>query len=246
VMALGIATPSATFSVAVHNPDRLVTLSSLWNTNRDPGAVWKQVSIPDFQDWHDQSTVFDAMAYYSAQQTSVMSGAASQHARVTRVSPEFFHVFGIEPAIGRFFNTGELQPGGDGAVVISHSYWQGHFAGNARALGQTIRIFEKKLTIVGVLPAGFRFPEKTDIWFPADTITQETAEWRAALNYLAVARLKADVSLDQAQAQLTGIAERLEREYPQSNEGKGVAVARLREDLVSRENRPSSSAVCHR
>jgi hypothetical protein len=230
VMALGIATPSATFSGAVHNPDRLVTLSSVWKTNPDRGAVWKQVSIPDFQDWHDQSTVFDQMAYYSTQQTSVMSGSASEHARVTRVSPGFFHVFGIEPAMGRFFSAGELQPGSDGAVVLSHSYCQSHFAGSARALGQTIRIFEKKLTIVGVLPAGFHFPEKTDIWFPADTITQETTEWRAALNYLAVARLKADVSLDQAQVQMVAIAERLERQYPQTNDGKSVAVARLRED----------------
>src|SRR2546428_5151942 len=115
-LALGIGANTAVFSVvnavllkplAYRDPDRIVTLSSLWKKGGGKGGLWKQVSVPDFQDWHDQTTAFEAMAYYSSRQTSVRSGAAAESRQVTRGSPEFFRVFGVEPAVGRFFNAEE-------------------------------------------------------------------------------------------------------------------------------------------
>src|SRR5258705_8296179 len=90
----------------------------------------------------------------------------------------------------------------------------------------------KTLTVGGVMPAGFRFPGKTDIWFPADTIFADT-ESRSAHNYHVVARLKPEVSLAQAQAQMSAIGARLEQKYPDSNRGKNVAVTRMRDQIVS-------------
>jgi putative ABC transport system permease protein len=136
----------------------------------------------------------------------------------------------MEPVVGRMFTPEEQKRGGTAAVVISHSYWQSHFGGDRRALGQSVRMLDKTFSIVGVLPPGFRFPDKTDIWFPASTF--EETESRSAHNYRVVGRLKPDASLEQAQAQMTSIGTRLERQYPASNKNKNVAVTRMRDEMV--------------
>src|SRR5262249_11169539 len=99
------------------------------------------------------------------------------------------------------------------------------------AVGQTIRMFDKALTVVGVLPPGFEFPRKADVWFPANTVFTETVD-RSSHNYRVVARLKPDHTLGQAQAELTSIAAHLEQLYPASNTGKGVVITLMRDDLV--------------
>jgi predicted permease len=147
------------------------------------------------------------------------------------VTPEFFRVFLVDPVIGRLFAEEEQKPGSSAAVMISYSYWQNHFNGNTDALGKTIRLFNKSLTIVGVLPPRFHFPKNTDIWLPANTILPETTS-RSAHNYRVVGRLKPGVSLEQAQGQMAALGARLEQQYPNSNQGKGVAVTRLRDEMV--------------
>ena len=92
-----------------------------------------------------------------------------------------------------------------------------------------MRLQGKVLQIVGVLPPGFHFPNDTDLWYPADTITRETREYRSA-RHLAVARLKPEVTLERAQAEMTAIAVRQEQQYPDSNKGRTVAVARMRDE----------------
>src|SRR5215831_3709870 len=170
IMALGIGANTAVFSVvntvllkplSYHEPDRIVTLTNPW-TNGDapsPLAV-KLVSIPNFQDWHDQSSSFEAMAFYYSWEAPVMPGTTAEYARVTKVSPEFLRVFAVEPVIGRSFTTEEAKPGTGGAfLMISYPYWQSHFGGDPRVLGRTVRIYNRVGTIVGVLPAGFGFPD---------------------------------------------------------------------------------------
>jgi putative ABC transport system permease protein len=236
VMALGIGANAAVFSVvnavllkplAYRDPDRIVTLSSLWKKEGSHG----QVSAPDFHDWHDQSTSFSAMAYYKGGNTAVTVGSTAEYAQAAAVTPEFFQVFEVQPMLGRLFTPDEEKPGSGGAVVISHSYLQNHFGSNSSALGKTIRIFGKTLSVVGVLQPGFHFPDKTDIWIPANTILPETAS-RSGHNYLVVARLKEGVSLEQAQAQVTSIGARLERQYRSSNKDKSVLVTRMRDEMV--------------
>jgi predicted permease len=236
VMALGIGANTAVFSIvnavllkplAYSNPDRIVTLSSLWRKSGGHG----QVSAPDFHDWHNQSTAFESMAYYQDDSTSVMSGASAEYAHIAQVTPEFFQVFGVQPAAGRLFSSEEQKPGGAGAVLISYSYWQSHFGANANALGQAVRMLGKSFSIAGVLPPRFHFPNQTDIWIPANVVFPET-ESRGAHNYRVVGLLKPDVGLEQAQAQMTAIGARLERQYKDSNTGKSVAVVRLRDEMV--------------
>ncbi|MGH9673891.1 MAG: ADOP family duplicated permease [Bryobacteraceae bacterium] len=238
IMALGIGANTAVFSVVTtvllkplsyRDPDRIVTLSDFSETREASTALSKQVSIPDFQDWHDQNSSFEAMAYYASREAAVMQGSTAEYARVTRVSPEFFRVFAIEPIVGRFFTAEEMKPGSGGALMISYAYWQSRFDGDPRALGQTVRIFGPR-PIVGVLPPGFRFPNQTDLWVPA--IGGRTPEHRSAQNYLAVARLKPGVSLEQAQTEMAVIAKRLSQQYPASNKGRSVAVTRMRDEMV--------------
>jgi putative ABC transport system permease protein len=236
VMALGIGANTAVFSVvnavllkplAYSNPDRIVTLSSLWRKSGSHG----QVSAPDFHDWHNQSSAFAAMAYYASDEISVTAGSSAEYGNVATVTPEFFGVFELEPGLGRTFTPGEQKPGGSTVVLISHSFWQSHFGGNPRALGQTVKMLDKTFSIVGVLPAAFHFPERTDIWFPASVFGE--TESRSAHNYRVVGRLKPDATLEQAQAQMTSIGARLERQYPSTNKDKNVAVTRMRDDMVS-------------
>jgi putative ABC transport system permease protein len=237
IMALGIGANTAVFSVvnavllkplAYRDPDRIMTLSNVSVGREAATALSKQISVPDFEDWRRQSSSFETMAYYASREGPVIRGPSAEYARVAVVSPEFLGVFAVEPVAGRFFTAQEMKPGGGGAVMISYAYWQSRFGGSPRAPGQTIRIYGSR-SIVGVLPAGFGFPNKTDLWIP---IPGGPPPNRGGQNYLAIARLKAGVSLAQAQTEMTSIARRLEQQYPETNKGRTVAVVRMRDEMV--------------
>jgi predicted permease len=240
-LALGVGANTTVFSVVnavlleplpYRDPDRIVRLSNASQAVTSTASLSRQVSLPDFEDWRTLSTSFEAMAYYGSRETSVMPGATAEYARAARVGPDFCRVFAVEPVLGRPFTPDEMKPGSGGALLISYAYWQSRFGGDAGVLTKSVRLQGRALQIVGVLPPGFHFPDDTDLWFPADTITRETREYRSASNYLAVARLKQGVRLEQAQAEMTAIAARLEQQYPDSNKGRTVAVARMRDDMV--------------
>ena len=235
-LALGIGANTAVFSVvnavllrplSYRDPDRIVTLSDFSKTGEAPTALSKQISIPDFQDWHAQSSSFEAMAYYVSREMAVIRGPEAEYARVTLVSPEFFHVFAIEPVMGRVFTTEEMKTAGSGAAMISYACWQSHFGGDPRALGQTIRAAGLR-PIVAILPPGFQFPEKTDVWVSY----VGPPGLRVGQNFRAVGRLKPRVSVGQAQTEMTLIAARLEQRYVDSNKGRSVAVTRMRDEMV--------------
>jgi len=167
VMALGIGANTAVFSVvnavllkplAFRDPDRIVALTYA----EGQGAAYiGQIAIPDFQDWHVQSSSIEAMAYYGAREVPVVANGTAEYAQGAQVGPEFFQVFDLQPAVGRFFDADETQPGGGGAVVISDAYWHRHFGGDPSALGKVITIYGRSLPMVGVLPPGFAFPDGT-------------------------------------------------------------------------------------
>jgi len=237
VMALGIGANAAMFSVvnavllrplSFNDPGRIVTLASLWKKSGGHGPV----SAPDFRDWHDQSTAFEAIAYYQGRDTAVMAGPVAEYAQVALASREFFRVFHVLPAIGREFNADETKPGSAGAAMISTAFAVSHYGNPNKALGQKIHMFDRTLDVVGVLPPGFYFPNKTSIWFPANTIFRDN-EFRSGHNYRVIGKLKPGVTLEQAQAQMTALGSRLEEKYPDSNGDESVAVTRMRDDMVS-------------
>lgn len=236
IMELGVGANTAVFSVvnavllkplSYRDPDRIVTLSNSSTSREAPTALSKQVSIPDFQDWHDQSSSFEAMAYYSSRETAVILGSTAEYARVTNVGPEFFRVFAVHPLIGRSFTSEEIKPRAGGAATISYTYWQSHFGGDPHALGRTVRCPDLR-SIVGVLPPNFGFPNNTDIWVSAVGPPGS----RGGQNFLAVARLKPGLPLKRAQIEMTAIAQRSEQQFPETNRGRSVAVTRLRDEMV--------------
>jgi predicted permease len=235
IMALGIGANTAVFSVvnavllkplSYRDPERIVTLSNFSTSREAPTALSKQVSVPDFQDWHDQSSSFEAMAFYSSREKAVIQGSSAEYARVTNVSPEFLRVFAVDTLVGRSFTAEEMKPGAGGAAMISYTFWQSQFGGDPRALGQTVLCPELR-PIVGVLPPGFRFPNNTDIW-----VSEGETESRGGRSVLAVGRLKAGVPLERAQTEITTIARRLEEQFPETNRGRTVGVTKLRDEMV--------------
>src|SRR5258708_18212436 len=144
---------------------------------------------------------------------------------------EFFRVFDVQPLAGRPFTADEEQVGA-GAVLVSAGYARLHFVEPSRALGQVLRVVDRPMTIVGVLPEAFDFPDGTDIWFPATAVASPSVNQRTGTNNRAIGRLKRDVTLAAASAEMTSIARRLEQAYPQSNSGKGIALTPLLDDTV--------------
>ncbi|HYO82902.1 MAG TPA: ABC transporter permease [Bryobacteraceae bacterium] len=227
IMALGIGANTAVFSAVnavllkplpYRDPGRIVALTG---TDSEQGGMLRQVSRLDVDDWRAQSSSFDAMAYYAGFETSVTPSKTAEYAQAAAVSADFFRVFGVEPILGHFGTENEL--------MISHAYWQSHFGEDRNVLGKAIRMLGRSFTITGVLAPGFEFPGKTEVWLP---LGQRTRETREAMNYVAVGRLKPGVSLEQAQAEMTGITQSLAREYPDSNKGRGVSVTRLQDEMV--------------
>ncbi|HEX4136952.1 MAG TPA: ABC transporter permease [Bryobacteraceae bacterium] len=239
IMALGIGANTAVFSVvnavllkplSYRDPDRIVSLTNPLTTGESHTALGARlVSIPNFQDWRDQSSSFEAMAYYQGREAPVMAGSTAEYAQVTGVSADFFRVFGVQPVVGRFFSAEDVKRGGGGAL-ISYAYWQNHFGGDARVLGRTVRVYDLARPIVGVLPPGFHFPDKTDLWVPHGET--DLMKSRLAQNDYAIALLKPGVSLEHAQTEMTVIARRLEQQYPDTNKGRTVTVTRVRDEMV--------------
>jgi putative ABC transport system permease protein len=233
VMALGIGANTAVFSVvnavllrplAYKNPERIVSLSPLWRKSGHSGG---NSSAPDFHDWKDQSTAFDAMGDYWYDTMAVMTGPVAEFTNVAAISPEFFPVFAAEPVTGRAFAAEDWSS--RTTAVVSQSYVLSHFGANADALGKTVSVDQRVYSIVGVMPAGFDFPEKSAIWLPQES---DAKEHRSAHNFWVVGRLKPGVSMQQAQAQMTSIGDRLSKQYPAEDGAKSVAVIGVRDRLV--------------
>jgi putative ABC transport system permease protein len=234
VMALGIGANTAVFSIVnsvllkplpYPNPDRIVTLRATFVTT---GASQGLVSIANYRDWRDQSQSFDAMATYRGGENPASPSGTAEYAQTATVDAQFFRVFGVTPLLGRTFTPEETAPGGARVVIIGHAYWQSRFGGDPRILERSIRVGAVDRAIVGVMPPGFQFPRETDIWGPQTTNSTS----RTGHSFFAVARLKPNVSLEQANSELSTIASRLEQQYPDSNKGRGATTMRLQDELV--------------
>jgi predicted permease len=233
ILALGIGANTAVFSVVnvvllrpldYKDAERIVTL---WSLNKKSGRRYN-VSGPDYHDWRSQSTAFEAFAYhYYDDSVSISVGNSPEYAEVAGVTSEFFRVMGTGPALGPGLTAGGKS--GAPAIVISNSLWRRSFNSDPNVLGRSVRLLAKEFTVTGVMPPGFHFPGKTDLWFDS-TLFEETTS-RSAHNYRVIARLKPGASVEQADAQLKAIADRLERQYPE-NVNKSAAVLPLKQYLV--------------
>jgi putative ABC transport system permease protein len=189
-------------------------------------------SPANFLEWRTENQVFTHIATWNGQGFNLTGTDKPERVIGARVSSDMFQLLGVQPALGRDFTAEEDRDGADRVVILSYDFWQHRFAGDRNAIGQTIKLSDQTYTIVGVMPRGFAFPSpRAQIWTPvafnaAERATRDT-------NFIdVVARLKPGVSLEQAQANMTAVAQSQAQRYPQTNAGIGVKVVSLQEQMV--------------
>lgn len=173
VMAVGIGANTAVFSVVngvllkplpYPGADRIVTLSTADLTT---GQTQPSVTIANFRDWRDQSSAFEAMSSYRSGEFPMTTGTTAEYGLGATVDAQFFRTFDVKPIIGRTFAPEEMIPDNEHPVaLISHAYWQARFGGDVGILHRTVRVGSLPRTIVGVMPPGFHYPGKADLWLP--------------------------------------------------------------------------------
>ena len=216
-----------------HSPTRVVML---WSAvpGKDIQRNW--TSYPDIQDWKRESRSFSQIAAMLRVDTADLTDALpAEHTKVGRVSSEFFSVLGVRPMLGRDW-TREEEEHRAPVAVISHTFWQTHFAGSASVIGASVEVDHKAAVVIGVMPAGFDFPSsETNLWIPLSFISNWPAflPARQADAFNAIARLQPGVSLQQAQQEMNAISAGLSSEYPLFEAGKAINVVPLTSELVA-------------
>jgi putative ABC transport system permease protein len=242
-LALGIGANTAIFSVVnavllqplpYRAPGELV---SIWGTNPLNDIPKEAASYPDFVDWRQQAQSFQSIAGF-ANTSSILTGDGTEPERLPGgvTLGDFFTVLGVEPALGRKFLPEENEQGKNRVVILSHALWQERFGGDPKIVGRQITIGGNPHTIVGVLPAGFQDPnpaarKPVQVWLPL-VVTDGMRNSRRGDFLRVIARLKPGVAIEQARAEMKGIASRLEKQYPDTNTAWGVIVEKLHETLT--------------
>ena len=235
-LALGIGANTAIFSFAngillrplpYPQSDRLAVIDQ---TAIPEGNNPIGVSYPDFLDWREQNTVFDRVAtHFGTGRFAMTAGGEPIEIRGGRISYGLFEVLHVAPILGRTFTLNEDRPDEDGVVILGYDLWQRSFGGNPNVIGQKITISSSPRTIIGVMPRGFRFPEVSELWVPLAFSTKIYTRNDHGLEV--IARLKDGVTLTQAQADMNNVAARIQEQNPVTNEGIGVTVTSLHDNL---------------
>ena len=240
-LALGIGANSAIFSVVdtvllrplpFKHSEQLVMI---WGASPRTPEAKMSGSFPDFYDYRAQSQSFSAMAAF-ARAGAVLSGTGeSQELRGLAANGDIFRVMDVQPIIGRGFTAEEAKLGQPDVVVIGHGLWQRAFGSNPNILGKPISLSDRKVTVIGVMPPGWKFPldaESSEYIMPLEPLVAKDVPQRGATFLRMIGRLKPDVSVMQAEAEMKPIAAQLEQKYPDTNTDRSVKLVPLIQDLV--------------
>lgn len=250
-LALGIGVNSAMFSIIdsvllqnlpFKQPGKLVMI---WQPapKFDLGTQYLAATPADFSDWNRQNDTFEHLAAFGARQANLSISGRPESVAETLVTGEFFSVLETPPLLGAPIVNVEEASGDDRIAVLSYRLWKDRFKGDRALAGKNIRLDGAKYKVIGVMPQDFRFPEgnempglygfpaTTDIWVP---MAYSDAKWHDRNNHtlLVIGRLKAGVTVSQAQANLEAIQHRLARLYPRDDEGFGVLATPLIQVVV--------------
>ena len=199
-------------------------------------ALFKQsnLSIPDYLDWKKRNEVFTSLEIYQRQGRTLTTKNGVEPVTTGRVSDGFFRVLGVAPILGRDFALGEDLLSAPRTAILSYATWQKRYGGSPDVVGQSVTLDGDPTTIIGVLPRNFHFvpAEPAEYWTTLHPGVDGCDSHRGCHSMYGVARLKDGVSLQQALANVTGIAKQLEQEYPDSNRDQGANVMPLYEFIV--------------
>jgi putative ABC transport system permease protein len=232
-LALGIGANTAIFSAVnavllkplpFPESQQLVDLSETYPNG------FGSVSVPNFEDWKNQNTVFAGMSAYAFTSFNLEGGDTPQRIPGINVSANYFDVLGVKPALGRAFLPGEDVAGREHVVVIGDDLWHRNFAANPNIVNQTIPLNGQQYTVIGVMPPQLSALYRTvQMWSPL-VFPEKDRISRDDHKYLVIGRLKSDVTLAQAREQMNTIAQRLEAQY---KNGRGIRLLQIEELWVS-------------
>ena len=245
-LALGIGSTTALFSVVnsivlkplpYHDPNRLVKILEI--KQGEPEATARRpASPPDFGDWQQKSHAFEQLAAVQEDvNVPVTTGDEPYRAAAVRVSSGLFALLGRQPQRGRPFLPSEDRPNAEAVVMLSHAFWQSHFAGDPTLVGKALTIAGKPTTVVGIMPEDFHFPAaKVEMWLPLAMDFAGASRWARFLSVYG--RLRPSISLAQAQQEMTTLASQLARDNPGPDTGMGALVVPLKQEIVGESGRP--------
>ena len=241
-LALGIGANTATFSVLnavvlrpipYEDPDRLVLV---WSTDETENQFRGQVSFTNMADLAQQNEVLENIGTFATWRPILSGDAEPERIGAAMVSAGFFDVMRAQPLLGRLFLPDDQEDGNDLVVVISDGLWNRRFGGDPKVIGREIRLNLVPYMVVGVLPPGFTSLPQRILAQPAELYRPlaEThdEDMRSARHLRAVARLQEGTELEEAQAAIGLIADRLAEEYPEDNAGTGFRLVPLKEDMT--------------
>jgi putative ABC transport system permease protein len=263
-LALGIGANTVIFSafdavmlrpLPYNDPERIVTV---WDSFPKLGVKKIGVAYANFADLKARAHSFDPLALYTAGSTTgfnLTGLAGPERVQGARATADFFRALGVAPLKGRALGVEDEEVGRNHVAVLGYDLWRRDFGGDARVVGQHIRLNDEDYEVVGVMPPGFSFPSgaempagqqfasATEIWTPLTVPKTPAAQGdRLVRGYRAVARLRAGVTVEQAQAETKTITRQFVAEHPDENEGLDASVTTMRENQVG-ELRPAMLAL---
>jgi putative ABC transport system permease protein len=227
-LALGIGANTAIFSLIyallLHpfpykNPEQLVRLQSASTRTGQPNV---DVSIPDLEDYRSANRTLADIGIFSPRTIDLLDGNVAQTTTVTLTTSGAFNALGTAPVIGRTFVEQEDLPGGDVyKAILSFEFWKTRYGADRNILGRQIRTAMATYSVIGVMPQGYGYPGRTEMWVPLQSyLKNSNKDWikqRGSRMYPAIGRLRPGVTMAQAQADLDSISKRLARDYPNTN-----------------------------
>jgi predicted permease len=234
--AIGIGINTAVFSVVngvllealpYPDPDRI---TMVWLDNQRQGIKEDITSYPNYVDWRDQSASYAHLAAVRTASFNLTGAGEPERLPGALTTANYFDVMGVSPLIGRVYTAAHEIEGRDGVVVLSYGLWHRRFGGTGDVVGRTLSLNGRPHEVIGVMPADLRWPEKTELWKPLAP-DRDDRQARFSFWLPVVGRLKPGVTVEQAQAEMSGISTRLEQTYPNMR-GFGAYVVPLKQQLV--------------
>ncbi|MEY2491630.1 MAG: hypothetical protein QOH24_581, partial [Verrucomicrobiota bacterium] len=237
-LALGIGASTTTFSVInalllrpfpyIQDQDRVLYVSEYFpkvDEKNDNG-----VAYPDYLDYKKQATTLEGFGTTSVATMILSGGEKPDRYLGSFISADAFSFLGVKPVLGRIFRADEDQQGAAPVALLGYEVWKTHFGSDPNVVNRIVTINGKRVTVVGVMPKGWRFPDASDLWMPLQVTEKENP--RGNFNFECFAKMKRGVSIEQVRAEMQAIAARIAADYPQTNTGCSVHVKPFREKAV--------------
>jgi len=236
LLALGIGANAAMFTLArkvlleplpYRESERIVRIWETFSNGRGQGSV----SAPNYRDWSDQTRSFESLAAFDTSSRNLQGVESPERLHVLESTASLAHTLGVDPQLGRFFTVDDEKPGAAPLVVLSNAFWRSRYGADPGVVGGTLRLDGADATIVGVLPAGFRFPlygDAPDLYLPHH-VSPTAPRGNHYLNV--IGRLRDDATLDDARRELEQVSQQLAQAYPDAQFGRSVRLKTLAESI---------------